>query len=257
MRRAFGTWCTREQNPLTILTTHPATNGGLLAARLGEVLWSPRTSTLAAQIAPPGMEATFFALASAPQFLAKWPTGIFSGWLLENYVPECNRCMDSQGYYCDSQPAAGEFYALSGVGDRCFSRFECKAGTNASLNGLDFACACGADVKPSQPNGWCRQGCLGLDVTAGLTAPGHCPQTCLDCAGWNSDPNTMWLVIAVSCCVSPVAITLLRKWIEPLNPDGTPMQIGDEAPGGGGGGGSSGGGGGGGAPLVDPTSLPP
>ena len=45
---------------------------------LGEVLWSPRTATLAAQIAPQGMEATFFSLAAAPQFAAKWPTGLFS-----------------------------------------------------------------------------------------------------------------------------------------------------------------------------------
>ena len=45
---------------------------------LGEVLWSPRTQTLAAQIAPQGMEATFFSLAAAPQFAAKWPTGLFS-----------------------------------------------------------------------------------------------------------------------------------------------------------------------------------
>ena len=36
---------------------------------IGEVLWSPRTSTLAAQIAPEGMEATFFSMAAAPQFM--------------------------------------------------------------------------------------------------------------------------------------------------------------------------------------------
>lgn len=37
---------------------------------IGEVLWSPRTSTLAAQIAPEGMEATFFSMAAAPQFMS-------------------------------------------------------------------------------------------------------------------------------------------------------------------------------------------
>ena len=72
---------------------------------LGEVLWSPRTNTLAAQIAPEGMEATFFSMAAAPQFMAKWPTGHFSGWLLDTYVPECNRCMDNQGHFCSIQPS--------------------------------------------------------------------------------------------------------------------------------------------------------
>jgi hypothetical protein len=74
---------------------------------LGEVLWSPRTATLAAQIAPEGLEATFFSLSAAPTFLAKWPTGVFSGWLLTTFVPECNRCMDNHGLFCSAQPQTG------------------------------------------------------------------------------------------------------------------------------------------------------
>jgi hypothetical protein len=96
--------------------------GWAFFSHLGEVLWSPRTLTLAALIAPvrkrsflstlytkmmnsprqardkhresstqkrvprrflflqEGTEATFFSLAAAPQFMAKWPTGYFGGW---------------------------------------------------------------------------------------------------------------------------------------------------------------------------------
>ena len=28
--------------------------------------------------------------------------------------------------------------------------------------------------------------------------------------------------------VTPISLHLFRRWIEPINPDGTPMQIGDE-----------------------------
>ena len=159
---------------------------------LGEVLWSPRTATLAAQIAPQGMEATFFSLAAAPQFAAKWPTGLFSGWLLDTFVPQCNRCMDNSGFYCDQQPttfAGGEsgdsFYTtafasrgLSASHEQCLSRFECAPGTNATLNGQNYACACGATVKPEQPADWCRTTCLSLDTVSDLTTPGKCPTTC-------------------------------------------------------------------------------
>lgn len=70
---------------------------------------------------------------------AKWPTGVFSGWLLDTFVPECNRCMDNQGHYCDMQPAPNSFYATRD-GNKCMSRFECLSGSNASLNDLEFNC---------------------------------------------------------------------------------------------------------------------
>ncbi len=159
---------------------------------LGEVLWSPRTDTLAAQIAPEGMEATFFSLAAAPTFLAKWPTGVFSGWLLTKFVPECNRCMDNHGLFCDQQPAAGEFFETVDTGERCFSRFKCAGNTSGTLNGLEFTCPCGTAVTPEQPTDWCRTSCDSLSVTSGLTTPGLCPSTCRDCEGWSSNPVGMW-----------------------------------------------------------------
>ena len=56
------------------------------------------------------LKRTTLPFAQAPQFMAKLPTGLFSGWLLNAYVPQCNSCMDNQGHYCDTQPTVGELY---------------------------------------------------------------------------------------------------------------------------------------------------
>ena len=48
-----------------------------------------------------------------------------------------------------------------------------------------------------------------------------------DCAGWSAEPERLWLIIAISCIITPVTITVFRKWIEPINADGSPMQMGD------------------------------
>ena len=191
---------------------------------LGEVLWSPRTPSLAAQIAPQGMEATFFSLSAAPQFMAKWPTGVFSGWLLDTYVPQCNRCMDNQGHYCDMQPESNSFYGTPS-GDRCMSPFECTSGYNASLNGLDFHCLCNGEVKPALDG--CAMSCQDLNTLNGLSTVGKCPETCYDCAGWEASPQRMWFLIAISCAITPFTLTVFRKFIEPINEDGSPMQMSD------------------------------
>lgn len=33
--------------------------------------------------------------------------------------------------------------------------------------------------------------------------------------------------IAISCVITPISLTLFRKWIEPINKDGSPMQMSD------------------------------
>ena len=84
---------------------------------------------------------------------------------------------------------------------------------------------CGENVKPAQDNNWCRETCLDLNVYDHLATPGKCPTTCYDCAGWAEKvaPATMWLVIAISCTITPISLTIFRKWIEPINEDGSPM----------------------------------
>lgn len=55
---------------------------------LGEAIWSPRVYDYSMGVAPEGREASFTALATAPLFAAKVPVGIFSGFLLQTYLPE-------------------------------------------------------------------------------------------------------------------------------------------------------------------------
>lgn len=55
---------------------------------LGEAIWSPRVYDYTMSVAPEGREASFTALATAPLFAAKFPVGLFSGFLLETYLPE-------------------------------------------------------------------------------------------------------------------------------------------------------------------------
>ena len=55
---------------------------------LGEAVWSPRVYDYTMSVAPEGREASFTALATAPLFAAKFPVGLFSGFLLETYLPE-------------------------------------------------------------------------------------------------------------------------------------------------------------------------
>eukprot|EP01051_Picozoa_sp_SAG22_P009185 SAG22_NODE_747_length_7495_cov_7.582342_4_plen_445_part_00 len=190
--------------------------------------------------------------------------------------------MDNHGMFCDVQPARGSFYELLGGGGggeerglaRCLSRFECAAdGPNTTLGGFDFSCVCGADVRPTLPAGACRTSCNSLSTgvaaafsggataaaaggggEGGLVTAGVCPSSCLDCAGWESDPREMWGLILLSVLLTPIGLQvsalpcgptakgaaflcahclplwflqLFRRWLEPVNPDGSPMQLGD------------------------------
>ena len=52
-------------------------------------------------VAPEGREGLFGAIASAPLFLAKLPTGLLSGFLLDRYCPlREGECAESSGDVC-------------------------------------------------------------------------------------------------------------------------------------------------------------
>jgi dipeptide/tripeptide permease len=55
---------------------------------VGEAIWSPRLMQFTAEIAPPGREGSYVALAYLPYFLAKFIAGPMAGWLLMTYTPE-------------------------------------------------------------------------------------------------------------------------------------------------------------------------
>ena len=56
---------------------------------------------------------------------------------------------------------------------------------------------------------------------------GRCPTTCYDCAGWQADPSQMWLIISLSCAVTPITLTLFQSWLQPRNADGSLMRVSD------------------------------
>jgi hypothetical protein len=55
---------------------------------LGEAVWSSRFLEYVADLAPTGKVGAYMGLAGIPWFLAKFTTGLYSGSLLERYIPE-------------------------------------------------------------------------------------------------------------------------------------------------------------------------
>ena len=55
----------------------------MVTLALGESVWSPRLFEFTANVSPAGASCTWSAMGSLPMFLAKLPTGLLSGALLE------------------------------------------------------------------------------------------------------------------------------------------------------------------------------
>jgi len=62
---------------------------------VGEVIWSPRSQSFIASLAPEGREGAFLAMAGLPTFISQYPVGIISGWLLDTYCPACPQAHNS------------------------------------------------------------------------------------------------------------------------------------------------------------------
>lgn len=54
---------------------------------LGEALWASRFLEYVAKIAPPGRLGAYMGVANLPWFLAKFTTGLYSGYMLTRYIP--------------------------------------------------------------------------------------------------------------------------------------------------------------------------
>src|SRR5262249_46233607 len=55
---------------------------------IGEALWSSRFYEYSAELAPPGRVAEYMGVAMLPWFVAKSTTGLYSGYVLEVFVPK-------------------------------------------------------------------------------------------------------------------------------------------------------------------------
>lgn len=60
----------------------------ILVFSLGEAIWSSRFFEYVAELAPAGQVGAYMGLAGIPWFLAKFTTGLYSGTMLEHFIPE-------------------------------------------------------------------------------------------------------------------------------------------------------------------------
>lgn len=60
----------------------------VLLFSLGEAVWSSRFLEYVSEIAPPGRVGAYMGLAGIPWFLAKFTTGLYSGTMLNRFVPQ-------------------------------------------------------------------------------------------------------------------------------------------------------------------------
>ncbi|MCA9795547.1 MAG: MFS transporter [Candidatus Eremiobacteraeota bacterium] len=54
---------------------------------VGEAMWGSRFLEYVAEIAPPGRLGAYMGMAGIPWFCAKFTTGLYSGWMLDHFVP--------------------------------------------------------------------------------------------------------------------------------------------------------------------------
>jgi hypothetical protein len=117
----------------------------------------------------------------------RYPAGIFSGWLLSNYSPDCPSCKDATDLFCAPDPSHGH-------------------------------CTSFVDGNPS-----CPLALLPLGLSSGGLSDaggGRCAQTCQQCLGWRGDGSTLFLWVLGCSLVSPVLITLLFPCLRrPDQPD--------------------------------------
>lgn len=55
---------------------------------IGEALWSSRFLEYVATLAPPARVGVYMGVANLPWFLAKFTTGLYSGWMIKTFIPK-------------------------------------------------------------------------------------------------------------------------------------------------------------------------
>ncbi|MCL4305414.1 MFS transporter [bacterium] len=79
---ALSTFILATTPDVTLLITY------ILVFSLGEAIWSSRFFEYVAELAPAGQVGAYMGLAGIPWFLAKFTTGLYSGTMLEHFIPE-------------------------------------------------------------------------------------------------------------------------------------------------------------------------
>lgn len=79
---AAPTFLLAVDTSVTLLFTY------IVLMSIGEAMWQPRFLQLAAELAPEGRTGEYMGIAQLPWFLTKMLTGVYSGTMLMQYVPE-------------------------------------------------------------------------------------------------------------------------------------------------------------------------
>jgi hypothetical protein len=208
----LGVWLTAAGTFLLALSPSlPVVVAWEVVITTGECLFEPRLAALAGELAPAGMEATFYAIAGLPNFLVRWPSGFMVGWLLDSFVPMCRDATDFTGVdFCELRHDLAT--PLPGFGQQagCLSPNVCLRGSPP--RGGD-PCLCDA-----HPDKRCHYLCSRVLIGGPdrvVRHEGLCPRTCNDLLGYTMSPRTMWLVVACIAIASPVLITALRGSLRP------------------------------------------
>lgn len=149
---------------------------------IGEVFWSPRILSWTARLAPTGKEGLFFALVTTRALVGP-ATDYFLGYLNSVYNPNCPQCRDEFGHFCSTP-------------------YELPLNVTHSGSGL---IQCGSQEGP------CRND---LTYNLGNNGTGVCPNSCMDCPGWESNAHKLWSIILFLSISSPMAVWLLLPFLQ-------------------------------------------
>jgi len=70
----------------------------IMVMSVGQAIWGPKLYEYSTMSAPAGREGLFVAITASPIYLSSVPTGIVSGWLLQNYCPKGVQDEDRRGH---------------------------------------------------------------------------------------------------------------------------------------------------------------
>ena len=152
-------------------------------------------------------------LSSWPTYLTKYPAGLFSGWLLDTYFPDCPSCRDGFGHFCSVDPER------TTAGDMPTTATDEQSDSGVTCVSSVFGAEGSAAVCPDSIF-FSRGGDSG-------TSSAQCAQTCVECPAWAGNGRAMFTWVFGIAIVSPILVSLffqlLRRPPGPNSPPYVPL----------------------------------
>ena len=204
------------------ITLSPTVLGAVLwlvFLTLGEVAWSPRHSAWAASVAPVGREGVFVAVASIKSLLITWPSNWFNGFMNDRWNPNCKKCRDSVGHFCDVLVLELGGHNAPNATASVASALE-AATVSTAVGPEEYFCA-----SQSRDGERCRGLSLSLAALSTTTSSSEqgnhtaaqllCPSTCRECPGWSGEATMGWLwgTVLVTSLWSPLLVWLVLPFL--------------------------------------------